>query len=434
MPSLNVAAYIGQCIESVCSQTLQDIEIICVDAGSTDGTRKIIFDFAQKDNRIKIIDVERKSYGYQVNVGIKESTGEYIAIVETDDIIKPFMLEDLYYIAVKQDLDFVKSQRIDCCYLNTNVLSERIFRYGIPETNFDKVLKRDSLVELQCGDLNIWNGIYRRSFLIKNNIVANETKGAAFQDIGFLQQVYRYAESGWFSSAGYYQYIVNRPGSSTVSARGASFVQSEFDWLLNDIKILKNASDEYKKAFVKRMVSAFICEFGRTSYIANPFSHEEIKGLNDWFVNYISIFSKQGLISREDYSDYLWLLLQLLLTSYTSYLDFAAVQYKLQQEKDLKIIEGVNDKPVVIFGCGIWGKSLKTVFERNCIEIAAFCDNNEVLWNTKLEEHDILSPACCIEKYENAIFYIANKKYGNDIKKQLLDLGILEERIKVVKL
>ena len=95
MPSLNVVQYIQECMESVVRQTLSDIEIICVDAGSTDGTLEILQEFAKKDQRMSIIVSDKKSYGYQMNLGLKAAKGEYIGIVETDDFIEPNMYEDL---------------------------------------------------------------------------------------------------------------------------------------------------------------------------------------------------------------------------------------------------------------------------------------------------------------------------------------------------
>ena len=63
MPSLNVADYITQCLESVTSQSLRDIEVICIDSGSTDGTLEIIKDYAYKDSRIRVIQSDVRSYG-----------------------------------------------------------------------------------------------------------------------------------------------------------------------------------------------------------------------------------------------------------------------------------------------------------------------------------------------------------------------------------
>ena len=93
LPSLNVHEYIEDCLKSVCNQQLQDVEIICVDAGSTDGTLEIIQNFAKKDERIKLILSEKKSYGLQMNLGVDASNGKYIGIVETDDYVRPEMFK-----------------------------------------------------------------------------------------------------------------------------------------------------------------------------------------------------------------------------------------------------------------------------------------------------------------------------------------------------
>ena len=63
MPSLNVAGYIRECIESVINQTLRDIEILCIDAGSTDGTYEILKEYAALDSRIRLFQSHKKSYG-----------------------------------------------------------------------------------------------------------------------------------------------------------------------------------------------------------------------------------------------------------------------------------------------------------------------------------------------------------------------------------
>ena len=73
MPSLNVVKYIDECIQSVLNQSLKEIEIICVDAGSTDGTYERLKEYETNDSRVRVILSDKRSYGYQVNLGIKES-------------------------------------------------------------------------------------------------------------------------------------------------------------------------------------------------------------------------------------------------------------------------------------------------------------------------------------------------------------------------
>lgn len=99
MPCLNVAEYMEKCLNSVVCQTLKDIEILVIDAGSTDGTAEIIRSYMEKDPRIRFIHSDRKSYGYQVNLGLSAAQGEYVGIVETDDWIEPDAYEILYQYA-----------------------------------------------------------------------------------------------------------------------------------------------------------------------------------------------------------------------------------------------------------------------------------------------------------------------------------------------
>ncbi|MCR2065245.1 glycosyltransferase family 2 protein, partial [Campylobacter helveticus] len=85
IPSLNSINYYDECIKSVINQSLKEIEIICVDANSTDGTLELIKKYQAQDERIKLIISDKKSYGYQMNLGIAAASGEYVGIVESDD-------------------------------------------------------------------------------------------------------------------------------------------------------------------------------------------------------------------------------------------------------------------------------------------------------------------------------------------------------------
>ena len=93
-------------------QTLHDIEIICINDGSTDGSLKILQEYAAKDSRIVLIDKMNEGYGVGMNIGLDKATGEYIGIVEPDDFVPLSMYEDLYKVAKENELDFVKADFI----------------------------------------------------------------------------------------------------------------------------------------------------------------------------------------------------------------------------------------------------------------------------------------------------------------------------------
>ena len=110
IPVLNGAEYIRECMDSIVGQTLSDIEIIPVDAGSTDGTLEILKEYAKKDTRIKLLTADKKSMGYQYNLGIQNADGEYVGFCESDDYLASDMLEKLYRTAEERgEMDFIKS-------------------------------------------------------------------------------------------------------------------------------------------------------------------------------------------------------------------------------------------------------------------------------------------------------------------------------------
>ena len=109
IPVYNVKKYIKECLDSVLNQTLNNIQIICVDDGSTDGSEKILDEYEKKDSRITVIHKANGGYGQAMNIGNAHARGEYIAILEPDDYIDIDMYEELYSIAKEKDLDFVKS-------------------------------------------------------------------------------------------------------------------------------------------------------------------------------------------------------------------------------------------------------------------------------------------------------------------------------------
>ena len=109
VPIYNVEKYLRQCLESVVNQTLKDIEIICINDGSTDSSPEIIREFASRDSRIKVIDKPNTGYGHSMNQGLKAATGEYIGIVESDDFAELNMFEVLYNTAKSNGAEIVKS-------------------------------------------------------------------------------------------------------------------------------------------------------------------------------------------------------------------------------------------------------------------------------------------------------------------------------------
>ena len=246
IPTLNSALYLKECIDSVLNQRLRDIEIIVVDANSTDGTLQILQDYAKSDSRLSLIIAERKSYGYQMNLGIAKAQGEYIGIVESDDFIKPTMFERLYSVAKEQDCDIVKSD-ILCFHTDNNAYKfthtpiVKNARFYGKKLIFD--LRSDSRLDSHPKSIKTkitllktaWkmnqSSIFRREFLQKHNIRFNETQGASYQDTGFSFITTILADSLYLLDESHYCYRTDNESSSSNDKGKVYCICDEYDYL-----------------------------------------------------------------------------------------------------------------------------------------------------------------------------------------------------------
>ncbi len=107
LPIYNVSEYLRKSLNSLVKQTLQEIEIICINDGSTDNSLEIVKEYAKRDNRIVVVDKKNEGQGIARNLGINMAKGEYIGFVDPDDWVKPDMYEKMYNQAKKFSSEIV---------------------------------------------------------------------------------------------------------------------------------------------------------------------------------------------------------------------------------------------------------------------------------------------------------------------------------------
>lgn len=172
------------CLGSLSNQILDDLEIICINDGSTDSSKDILDDFAKKETRMRVINLSKiAGYGRVLNRGIKMASGEYIGIIEATDIVNPEMFIELFALAKKYDADVVKG--------NYTVLEKEkeIPKNAIlpEEAGFVINLEEDTRIFYQPPA--IWSGIYKKDFLVTQKIFFLETTASTCQDISFNTKV-----------------------------------------------------------------------------------------------------------------------------------------------------------------------------------------------------------------------------------------------------
>lgn len=187
IPVYNVEQYISQCLDSLINQTLQEIEIICINDGSKDNSLNILNDYAKKDSRIKIINKKNEGLSCARNDGLKAASGEYIGYVDSDDWVAEDFYEKLFIAAKKYNADIAAGNIVRCGKL--------VRKYRIKYEKEE--LLTDGLEKLKAAQIPkynyVWNKIYKRETLLKLDIPF--PAGKVYEDIRWSIKVIYYLEN-----------------------------------------------------------------------------------------------------------------------------------------------------------------------------------------------------------------------------------------------
>lgn len=229
VPIYNVESYLSTCLESLINQTLKDLEIICINDGSTDKSLDIIKSYQTKDSRIKLINKPNTGYGDSMNQGLRKAQGAYIGIVEPDDYIELNAFKFMLHFAESLKLDVLRTNyytHIDGkADVKTHFLVPQIPDSELP---LNQVIRPRDYPAVFYQPPAIWSAIYRREFLIENQIEFLPTPGASYQDTGFNFKVWAMARRGFFCTEAFLHYRLDNASSSVKDPKKANFVNQEY--------------------------------------------------------------------------------------------------------------------------------------------------------------------------------------------------------------
>ncbi|WP_052211986.1 glycosyltransferase family 2 protein [Anaerovibrio lipolyticus] len=284
VPVYNVEKYLSECLDSLVNQTLKDIEIVCVNDGSTDNSLDILNSYAEKDSRIRIISTENHGYGHAMNTGFGAATGDYIGILESDDFTASNMYEELYKTAVANDADIVKSN-----YWNYRGGKKELAR-SLKDGPYDKVFSpRHDTIQIFSYTPSIWSAIYRREFIVENGIRFNETPGASFQDTSFNFMVLSCADRVVLKKDAYICYRRDNESSSVNSLKKVYCVFDEYKYS-NDFLVSRGEKTADLKYLLPALAwSTYSWNYGR---ISAPFKYEFLERV----INNFDAFWNKGEI------------------------------------------------------------------------------------------------------------------------------------------
>ena len=294
IPVYNLEKYLAQCLDSVLSQTMDNIEIICINDGSTDSSSVLLANYARFDSRIKIINQQNRGLSASRNAGIEASSTDYVMFVDGDDKVAPVIVEELYRNAVLNNSDMVYANSL---WFRPDRNSYFNVERGIAphvELNFVNnpfsELTSDSELYFRLPRY-AWCKIYKKSFLTYNNIYFPE--GMIFEDILFFTRSYLKADRITFVNKFLYFYRLNRENSLNSSGGREFFDIFKILKMSKDLFVTQGLWPKYRDRFLLFEMRTILDKLGKIrAELKQPFS-EEIKrvysgmSLNDYDMKFL---------------------------------------------------------------------------------------------------------------------------------------------------
>ncbi len=210
VPVYNVERFLDQALDSIEGQTLRNLEIVCVNDGSTDRSPEIMREHARRDERVRVIDKPNGGYGSACNRGLREARGFWIAIVEPDDWIDPSMYERMTSFAARfsETLDIVKTpywRVIDPDTPEQHMLNCS-YKGRVKPKRQPFALTDGGVEHLLIHHPSIWSALYRADFLRERGIAFREIPGAGWADNPFLVETLCQARAIAYLDEAFYYY------------------------------------------------------------------------------------------------------------------------------------------------------------------------------------------------------------------------------------
>ncbi len=271
VPVYNVEKYLPQCLDSILCQTFSNIEIICVNDGSTDKSRKILEEYKNKDSRIKIVDKKNGGLSSARNAGMAVAQGEFYSYIDSDDWVTPDMLEKLY-----ENITTFNSDIAICAVHQFDETKQKIddsnpyYTLGYFDKSFDNTTFSYKDVKPFIMDVCVmaWNKLYRRSLIEECN--AKYPDGFIFEDGPFFFSIFFKTNRVSIVREFLYYYRINRK-NSIIQKAGMKFLNviDVVEMMFSKIKDLPDF-DDIRYTFFRKKVEDILYRFQNLKQIYKP--------------------------------------------------------------------------------------------------------------------------------------------------------------------
>lgn len=297
VPVYNGEKTIKKCIESILSQTLESIEVIVVNDGSTDSTAEILDGIT--DPRLKVISVENGGQGYARNYGIDAADGEYIGFADADDTVEPEMYKDMFDTAKQHGSDMVQ------CAINDITDGKTTVRAGtdafVAVTDVNEYA--DNYFYTLKHTNEVCNKIFRKEFLEKAGLRFSDTREVYSEDLKFNIDSLLHLEKVSFVKIAYYNYFISDSGHCKKNPEERAVkIAHLYDMCLENIK------NEHLANCIKSMavinLFSYIAPFSEEIWARETVSHCRKKGYLKASARYKKTFKHTALMMCMEIAPY----------------------------------------------------------------------------------------------------------------------------------
>ena len=292
IPVYNVEDYLEECLESIINQTLKDIEIICINDGSTDNSLKILEDYAEKDGRIKIYSQENSGLSASRNQGIKLSRGEYIYFIDSDDYLELETLQELYVMSKSLDLDILIFKLINFYDDTREKYTTNYYEMSFLKPYEGKIFNFDTIGgRILDIAVSVPGKFFKKSLIFSMKF----PEGLIFEDNLFFAEAMLKAKNVSFLDKHFYNRRI-RSGSIT-NTKTIKFADTII--IANRIMDLFKEFRSYDK-FKKRLIEKKIYStFNRFSQVDEVYKEEFFNRIQEDFKNHEKEFKNDELFLKK---------------------------------------------------------------------------------------------------------------------------------------
>ena len=276
IPVYNVEKYLPKCLGSILEQPFKDLEVICVNDGSTDGSLDVLQKIKKKDDRVVIIDKKNEGSGIARNIGLSTAQGEYVYFIDSDDWLEDDVLAKIIAKADELQTDILVFGGLS--YYNGKGQNGAYSKNKLPKKYFGKVVSaKDIKKDIFKFPSTAWTKLYRRSFLIKNEIKFQNIRAGQDQ-LPFFHSMIT-ADRIAILPENIYCYQKNREGSVTSVKKKKSFSPIYVFYGIEEMLEKTGMMEEYRNIFVNKYFSKATSWLGKFDKDLKPQYFEEYSKL-----------------------------------------------------------------------------------------------------------------------------------------------------------